>query len=324
MKNISGKLSPEALERSVLSYCGAHRPEVLIGPGVGEDAAVIKWPDGKYMIFASDPISGAEEGAGRLLVRVNSNDIAVKGGDPAYMVITLILPPSFGEEGAARLMREIDSECKAQGIAIAGGHTEFNDRYDRPVIMAALTGTADRVMRASDINDGDIIIATKHIGIEGMSIIAHDRRDLLEQFMTDAEIAEVLSWADHTSVLKDARAVRDYAKFMHDPTEGGFMGGVAEICSLCGRKAEITLPECALHPLTKRASEELNFDPLHLIASGSLVAVVSPHNLHSACSALDAAGINNFIAGKITGRLTEKIGDQKEELWQLLSRVQKE
>ena len=319
-KNISGKLSPDALERSVLHYCGAHRSEVLIGPGVGEDAAVIEWPKGKYMIFASDPISGADEGAGRLLVRVNSNDIAVKGGDPAYIVITLILPPSFGEEGAERLMKEIDEECRIQGIAIAGGHTEFNDRYDRPVIMAALTGTADKVMRATDINDGDIIIATKHIGIEGMSILAQDRRDIFEKFMTDEEIAEVLSWSNETSVLADARAVRSFAKFMHDPTEGGFLGGIAEISSLCGYNAELSLPDTALHHLTRRASEKLSFNPFRLIASGSLVAVVAPQNVEAACAALNKAGINNFIAGRISGRLTEKIGEQKEELWDLLKK----
>ena len=145
----AGKLPPEALKRSVLSYVGARRPEVLIGPGVGEDASVIRWPDGKYLVFSSDPIVGADKGAGRLLVRINSNDIASKGGDPAYLAVTLVLPPALGEEGARRIMSEIDEECRAQGIAVAGGHTEFNDRYDRPVIMGALIGTADKVMRAT-------------------------------------------------------------------------------------------------------------------------------------------------------------------------------
>ena len=64
----SGKLSPEALKRNVLRYIGAVRQELLIGPAVGEDAAVIKWPEGKYMVFSSDPIVGANKGAGRLLV----------------------------------------------------------------------------------------------------------------------------------------------------------------------------------------------------------------------------------------------------------------
>ena len=63
----SGKLSPSSLERNVLSFVGAKRPELLIGPAVGEDAAVIEWPKGKYLVFSSDPIVGAEKGAGRLL-----------------------------------------------------------------------------------------------------------------------------------------------------------------------------------------------------------------------------------------------------------------
>ena len=61
----SGKLSPKALERNILRYVGAERKELLIGPAVGEDAAVIEWPRGKYLVFSSDPIVGAEKGAGK-------------------------------------------------------------------------------------------------------------------------------------------------------------------------------------------------------------------------------------------------------------------
>ena len=320
----SGKLSPEALKRNVLSYVGAPRPEVLIGPGVGEDAAVIKWPEGKYMVFASDPIVGAESGAGRLLVRINSNDIASKGGDPAYLTVTLILPPSLGEEGAARIMSEIDEECRAQGIAVAGGHTEFNDRYDRPVIMGALVGTADRVMRATDISEGDLLIVSKHLGIEGMSILALDRPDLLAPFMSEDEIAEILSWSEMTSVLAESRLLRPYAKFMHDPTEGGFMGGLDEICSLCGLKAELDREALAIHPLTRRAAKELDFDPLHLIASGSMLAAVPERYAKAARSALEAAGIESAVAGRMGDRLETPLPEPKEELWRLLKMEKKD
>lgn len=314
----SGKLSPDALVRNVLSFTGAPRPELLIGPAVGEDAAVVEWPQGKYMIFSSDPIVGAERGAGRLLVRINSNDIASKGGDPAYLAVTLILPPSFGEEGAARIMREIDEECRAQGIAVAGGHTEFNDRYDRPVIMGALIGTADKVMRATDIKTGDLLIVTKHIGIEGMSIIAQDRPELLTPFMTQDEIARVVSWAEETAVLGDSRAVRQWARFMHDPTEGGFRGGLDEICSLCGLQAELFTDKLPIDELTRRAAEHLGFDPLHLIASGSLLAVVPQEDADSALAALKSAHIHAVIAGRMGAPLTAPIPEPKEELWRLL------
>ena len=314
----SGKLSPEALCKNVLGFSGAHRPEVLIGPAVGEDAAVIKWPEGKYMIFSSDPIVGAQSGAGRLLVRVNSNDIASKGGDPAYLAVTLILPPAFGEEGAARIMREIHEECALQNIAVAGGHTEFNDFYEYPVIMGALVGTADRVLRASDIRTGDAVIVTKHIGIEGMSILAADRPDLLARFMSAEEIGEVRSWSENTSVLPDSRALRKYARFMHDPTEGGFSGGLGEICALCGLKADIDEELIPIDGLTRRAAERLGFDPLHLIASGSLAAVVPAADENEALASVRGAGIAAVTVGHMGAPLESPLPEPAEELWRLL------
>ena len=314
----SGKLSPSALMRNVLCFCGAFRPELLIGPAVGEDAAVIRWPEGKYLIFSSDPIVGADSGAGRLLVRVNANDIAAKGGDPAYLAVTLILPPSYGEDGAARVMGEIHDECLSLGIAVAGGHTEFNDRYERPVIMGALIGMADRVISASDVKPGDVLLVTKHIGIEGMSILAADRPDLLRPFMSEDEIREIVSWSLKTSVLEESRAVRGFAKFMHDPTEGGFMGGIYEIESLSGLFAELDENAVPLHPLTKRAARELGFDPLHLIASGSLIAVLAPEDAAKAQQDLSRAGFDSAVVGRMVPMAERPLQEPKEELWRLL------
>lgn len=318
----TGKLSPEALERSVLGYCGFPRSGLLVGPSVGEDAAVISWPSGKYLVFSSDPVVGAEKGAGKLLVRINSNDIASKGGDPAYLAVTLILPPSLGEEHAAAIMSEIHEECVAQGIAIAGGHTELNDRYDHPVIMGALIGQADRVLRATDLEQGDVLLVTKHVGIEGMSIVAADRPDILKSFLSKEEIAEIVSWADRTSVLEESRVVRHLAKFMHDPTEGGFMGGVGEISVLSGLSIVTDRASVPIHPLTKLAAEKLDFDPLSLIASGSLLIVLSADRADEAKSLLEKAGIMANIVGYMGEPLTEPIPDPKEELWGLLRRVE--
>ena len=314
----SGKLSPEALKRNVLRYVGAVREELLIGPAVGEDAAVIEWPKGKYLVFSSDPIVGAEKGAGRLLVRINSNDIASKGGDPAYLAVTLILPPSWGEDGAARIMSEIHEECLAQGIAVAGGHTEFNDRYERPVIMGALIGTADRVLRANELRPGDALIVTKHIGIEGMSILATDKPELLKPFMSEADITEMVSWAEKTSVLEESKVLRKIAKFMHDPTEGGFMGGIGEISSLSGLRTDIDYASVPVHPLTARAAEKLGFDPLRLIASGSLIAAVPGEKTSEALRELAKLNIDASVVGSMGEKLQDPVPEPSEELWRLL------
>ncbi|MDR3332751.1 MAG: hydrogenase expression protein [Synergistaceae bacterium] len=320
----SGKLSPEALARSVLVHSGAVRPEVIVGPAVGEDAAVIKWPPGKLMVLASDPIVGALKGAGRLLVRVNVNDIASKGGEPAYIVVTMILPPVMGEEAVSSIMREIHDECERNGIAIVGGHTEFNDLYTRPVLSAALVGTADRVFSASDITEGDVLLVTKHIGIEGMAILASDRPDLLKGILSDGETAEVGCWMDNTSVLPESRLLRRYASFMHDPTEGGFLGGLGEICRLCGLRAEVEVESVPVHDYTRKASSALGFDPLRLVASGSLMATVPEGSADEALAMLRDDGIPVTRVGRLirgNGRRDEgEAAENFEELWPLLKR----
>jgi hydrogenase maturation factor len=320
-ENAPGKLSPEALSRSVFGALGAPRPEVMTGPAVGEDAAVIKWTGGSFLVYASDPIVGASRGAGKLLVRVNVNDIASKGGEPAYIVVTIIAPPSLGEPYVSSVMREIHEECRANGIAIVGGHTEFNDLYAHPVLSAALIGKAERLFRASDIRPGDVLFVTGHIGIEGMAILASDRPDLLDGVLSADEMKCVLGWMNETCVLEESRLLREYAAFMHDPTEGGFWGGVSEISRLANLSADIDPGAVPVHEYTRRASGALGFNPLSLVASGCLLAVVREENAVSAERAFINSTIPLTRVGVFTGRPYAPIeGAPPEELWGLLKR----
>jgi hydrogenase maturation factor len=317
-----GKLPPESLAKFVFINTGAVRKDVLIGPAVGEDAAVIKWPADKFLVFASDPVVGASRWAGRLLVRVNVNDIAAKGGEPAFMAVTLILPPSMGEAAVAAIMREIHEECLENGIAIVGGHTEFNDFYRHPVLSASLIGMADNVFRASDIEEGDAVFVSKHIGIEGMAILASDRPDLLRDFFSPEEIREMEGWMSMTSILDEARLLRGAASFMHDPTEGGFMGGIKEICALSGLSVDLSAEDVPLHRYTKRASEALGFDPLRLVASGSVIAVVPEEKAREVSKMFEGSSAGIFKVGSMMkntggGGVPQNC---EEELWALLKR----
>lgn len=315
----SGKLSPEILESAVLAFGGAKRKEVLIGPGVGEDAAVIDWPVGKYLVVASDPIVGADMGAGRLLVTVNSNDIASKGADPAFLISTLIFPSGTSPDGVSGVVREIHEACLEAGISVVGGHTEINARYQHPVLCATIIGMADRVLSAHDVRPGDAVIMTKHVGIEGMCILTNDRRKLIEKCLGNDGIEEVLGWNSLLDVLPESRILRKWASFMHDPTEGGFLGGLGEISRLSGLGMILDRDSVMIHPLTEKCSRSLGFDPLRLISSGVLVAVIPDENVDEASASLEEAG----IASAVIGRIVEGDGnvevESREELWRLLA-----
>ncbi|HPJ25832.1 MAG TPA: AIR synthase related protein [Synergistaceae bacterium] len=317
----TGKLSPERLNRRILRHCGASRKEVLIGPLVGEDAAVIDFPPGKLLVASSDPVVGAQEGAGALLVHINVNDIASKGADPAYLLVTMIFPRNTPEEKAEALMCEIGETCSSMGIAVVGGHTEFADRYDTPVLSATLLGLADSCLSMANVSPGDSIVMTKHAGLEGMSILAKDRPDLL-QFFNSGEIEELARWSRDLSVLPESRILRSQALFLHDPTEGGVLGGLGEMAALSSWAFDIDLSAIPCHPFTKRASEMLDFNPLHLISSGALLGILPGEFCKSMIRELEKQNIPAAVIGSVTNKpgAEAPLFSSREELWKLLSR----
>ena len=136
--------------------------------------------------------------------------------------------------------------------------------------------------------------------------------------MSSDDIKELLSWSDKTSVLEESKHVRDFARFMHDPTEGGFLGGIGEISSLSGLEAILDYEAIPIHPLTRLAAQKLDFDPLHLIASGSLLAVIPQEYAESAQKSLSLAGFDSVIVGHMGEKLESSLPEPVEELWRLL------
>lgn len=314
-----GKLPPEALAQSVLRYHGAERGDLAVGGGLGEDAALIRWGEAPFLVAASDPIVGASTGAGRLLVHVNANDVACKGGDPAWFVVTLIIPEAEGVGLIEGLMGEIHETCAAMGIAVAGGHTELTDRYDWPVLSGTMLGPSRKFLDVHQIQKGDVILVTGHAGLEGMSILAHDRPDLLP-FLSPSELETVQAWSDDLSVVPAARVLRDFARYMHDPTEGGLEGALTEVARARGLGIALDRGAVPISPLTLRAAGALDFDPLRLISSGMLLAALPPERAKEAQAALSQAGLNSRLVGRFTGPGDGAGCDMHEELWGILAR----
>ena len=313
-----GKLQPEILRDRVLNFTGAKRNDLLVGGGLGEDAALISVPEG-ILVAASDPVTGAVKGAGRLLVHINANDLACKGADPSWLVVTLIVPDSMGADFIADIMREIHGACAEMGIAIAGGHTELTDKYASPVISGTMLGMTRYALSTKNIHEGDIILATGHAGLEGMSIIAHDRPELLAGNFTDSEQKIIRSWQNDLSILKPAKILREFACYMHDPTEGGLSGALSETAQACGLGVELFAEKIPVHEFTLRAARVLGFAPMNLISSGMLIAVLSEDRVPQAQKALSQQNISSAVIGRFVRGKSNVNLDAHEELWRVLS-----
>ena len=101
-----GKLPEQVLVRSVLRQVKHRRDEVLAGPAVGRDCAVIKLNPGEVMVLSSDPITGTVKDMGSHGIYITANDLAVSGAEPLGVMLTLLLPEAVEEPEIRKLMQD--------------------------------------------------------------------------------------------------------------------------------------------------------------------------------------------------------------------------
>lgn len=283
-------------------------PRVVVGPRPGEDAAVIDMAD-RYLIAKTDPITFATDSVGWYAVQVNANDIATTGATPRWFMATILLPGGSADESMARaIFGQIAEACRALNVTVVGGHTEITYGLDRPVVVGFMLGEApkDRLVTTGGAQIGDTVLLSKGVPIEGIAILARERREMLlahfDAVMLD-RCANFL-YEPGISVVRDAATAMSAGGVtsMHDPTEGGLATALWELADTSGYGIQLApdqpspfLPESAL-------CSTLGLDPWGVIASGALLLTCRADRVHSMHAAFAEAGIPLFTLGTMTER----------------------
>src|SRR2546428_11951096 len=139
----AGKLPNTMLER-LLARVQHRDPRVILGPGIGRDAAVIDTGGPKLLVAKSDPITFATDLIGWYAVHVNANDIACTGAAPSWFLATILLPDGASEEMAEAIFDQIANACEELGVELVGGHTEVTYGLERPIVAGAMLGEVER------------------------------------------------------------------------------------------------------------------------------------------------------------------------------------
>ncbi len=251
---------------------------VLKGPEYGEDASVLKIGD-EYLIAHPDPISGAVKNIGWLSIHVPANDIAVTGGRPRWALSSIQMPEDMEKEALVQMIDDMKGAAERLNVTLVGGHTEKIGGIDRPLITTTMLGTTERIedepkepVYTSGAEAGDKIVQIKEAGIEGTWVLASDfGEELLEKGAAPDSIEKARGWRERISVVEPALKVRDSVNSMHDPTEGGVIQGLYEMCNAAAVDFEVN-EEISVADETKDICRTLGLDPLRLISSGCLLA----------------------------------------------------
>lgn len=298
-----GKLPEPVLIRSVLKQLKHRREEVISGPAVGQDCAIMEVGPDEVIVLSSDPITGTVKDIGWHSVQITANDLAASGAEPIGIMITVMIPERVREKQLKDMMADVERACRELNMEVMGGHTEVTNVVTQPVVSITGVGKVKKseMLKTDQVKPGQDIVVTKWIGLEGTTIIAKEKEEKLLQTLPADFVAEARSFDQYLSVVKDAQVAKAAdagVTAMHDITEGGVFGALWEMGSGAEVGMDIDLKKIPIRQETVEVCEVFDLNPYILMSSGSML--IAADNGEKLVRALKEAGIHAAVVGKAT------------------------
>jgi thiamine-monophosphate kinase len=156
----------------------------LVDIGPGDDAAVVRAPDGRVVATSDLLVEGRHfrrdwsgpYDVGRKAAAQNLADVVAMGARPTALLIGFGVPPETELAWAERLYDGLRDECDLVGAVVAGG-----DVVRAPVVTLAVTALGDLAGRApllrSGARPGDVVAVRGRLGFAaaGVDLLARGR-----------------------------------------------------------------------------------------------------------------------------------------------------
>lgn len=307
-----GKISSEIFERVIKPRLGMHRPEVLVGPQHGVDAGVVELGGGQVMAVTADPFfilpALGWERAAWFAVQIVASDCVTTGFPPAYLAVDLNLPLDLTDGDLTTLWEAVDATCRSLGMAIVTGHTGRYEGCSFPMVGGATAfafGPADAYVSPRFARPGDRVVATKGPAIEAAATFGVLLPDLLAREIGSDLARQAADLFGELTIVPAALAavsagVRDQGvTSLHDATERGVLGALAELAVAAGTGIVADLDALPLPPAVRAICELTGMDPYAASSEGTLVLTCRPHVTGEVLGRLAAAGVPAFEIGEL-------------------------
>jgi hydrogenase expression/formation protein HypE len=306
-----GKVSQKFLKEVILSNLGKENPNVIFGPKVGGDVAVVKLNEQQVLIACSDPLSiipalGMEDSAW-LTVHLLASDLTTCGNPPMYALLSYNLPPHMDYEDFKRYWLAIHEEMKNLGVSIIGGHTGKYVGCDFTVVGGGVMFTIaekDNYVTSRMAEASNLLVLTKGVAISASSILARAFPEKVEKELGSKTQKKLASMFKQFSTVKDALTaakigLRSGVTAMHDCTEGGLFGAIYELTEASEVGVEIYKENIILDEDVKAICDLFKIDPYRSLNEGALLICVKKEKVDDLINILKSNGINAFIIGEI-------------------------
>ncbi|MFB6082807.1 MAG: AIR synthase family protein [Halorientalis sp.] len=301
-----GKIDRDVFREVISPSLGADRDDVALGPQHGVDFGVLEI-GGRAVAIATDPVSllpelGLER-AGRLALEIVLTDVAVSGIAPTHLAISLTLPPDWSDEELAAAWGGLADHAERLGVSIVTGHTARYPGVDGSWVGGATVlgvGDPGDVVRPDGANPGDDLVLTTGPAAELTGLFA---TLFPAELGLDAEtVATARERVDDIAAVADARAAfaAGDVTAMHDATEGGVAGGLAEMAAGAGVGFEIEADRVPVAPGVEAVCEAVGVDPWRVTSAGTLLIAVGSGDGPAVAEAVRENGTRAAVVGSVT------------------------
>ena len=231
--------------------------------------------------FVVDPIFFPGGDIGKLSVCGTVNDLAMCGGIPRYLSLSLIIEEGFPFADLRRIVASIAETARSCNVSIVTGDTKVVERGHGHGIYINTSGIgqlAHPELSPSKIRPGDKVILSGSMGDHGTAVMLA-RSGLLDGFDL---VSDCMPLHHLTAAALNAGGVR----VLRDPTRGGVATTLNEWTEASGLTIELEESSLPVSPSVRSACDMLGLDPLYIANEGKFLAVAAPETAQDVLNSL--------------------------------------
>ncbi len=236
-------------------FSPADYPDLLVGLGAPDDAAVWKVGEQRALVVTTDfftPIVDDPYDYGAIAAANSLSDIYAMGAEPFLALNVAAIPPQLPPEIISEIFRGGAEKAKEAGVVIAGGHT-VQDKEPKYGLVALGFAHADRFLTKSGMRTGDILFLSKPIGSGVItSAIKADK-------ITHEEAIETIAWMKRLNRDASRLAMKYGACAATDITGFSLLGHAWEMASASGVGLQFHYDAIPFYPHAEKLALEWCF-----------------------------------------------------------------
>jgi thiamine-monophosphate kinase len=265
--------------------------------GIGDDAAVIQFKEGKQTVVTTDLlIEGIHfdlmyvplRHLGYKSIIVNISDVYAMNATPTHVTVSIAISNRFSLEALDEMYEGIYLACDKYGVDLIGGDTSSSLRGLVISVTAVGEGNAEDIVRRGGAKEGDLLCVSGDLGgaYVGLQLLEREKSIFLEnpEVKPDLEnqtyiVGRQLKPEARKDVVELFSSLKILPTSMIDISDG-LSSEILHLCNSSGMGCSLYEEKIPIADETYNMARKFNLDPVTCALSGGedyeLLFTISP------------------------------------------------